>query len=169
MRGGLGEANSPSTGTSRTTLWKRSVFSSQQEESHTVGAPWAVHSGTRLRIWHHDKTNKGCPWKAHKWGNTHTGPLTGAGTASSSDLPQLVSTNSSPSSREQQAPLSTAGPQLKGPATGKGPKRGSPCKGQTNPTGSPGPQEGRALAGGPQAPLQVAYQGSPQLSVWRAH
>lgn len=62
VRGGLGEGLSPSMGISKTTLCKRSVFSSQQEESHTVGS---ASSGTRHRNWHRDKTNKGCPSKAH--------------------------------------------------------------------------------------------------------
>lgn len=102
-RGGLGEGKSPSVGISKRTLGKRSVFSSQWEESHGVGSLSAVRALAQ-------GSGIGAMTKQIRVallrlinGATHTHTRAHTSTARSSDLPWLVSINSFSSSREQEA------------------------------------------------------------------
>lgn len=101
--------------------------------------------------------------------HTHTGPLTSTGTASSSDLPWLVSINSFSNSREQEAPLNKAGMETVRPAIGKGMKRGWLCDGRTTHRVFPMPQEGCVLAGRPQIPLWVVCTKCPPNFLFGGH
>lgn len=99
--------------------------------------------------------------------HTHTGPLTSAGTASSSDLPWLVSINSFSSSRESESPLNKAGMEVVRCSLCRGTKRGGPAE-ENHWTGLPCAGEGRTSAGHPQYPSRLCLPGIPWLPVLRA-